>query len=77
MQMIDVRGEYSRWGIMSNATTQWTVSDILAELSRNRVHLQALGVRSLGLFGSYRRGIVRPESDIDFLVDLAQPSFNN
>lgn len=54
----------------------WTADDVMAELARNRVRLQALGVRSLGLFGSYRRGTPRPDSDMDFLTDLERPSFD-
>jgi hypothetical protein len=61
---------------MSKTAIQWTVDDILNELTRNREHLQALGVRSLGLFGSYRNDVARPDSDMDFLVDLARPSFD-
>lgn len=61
---------------MSLTTRQWTATEVLAELTRNHTHLQALGVRSLGLFGSYRRGTPRADSDMDFLVDLAPPSFN-
>lgn len=62
---------------MSATTRQWTAPKVLAELHRNRVHLRTLGVRALGLFGSYRRGTPRPDSDMDFLVDLEQPSFDS
>jgi predicted nucleotidyltransferase len=31
-----------------------------------------LGVRRLGLFGSFARGEERPDSDIDILVEFAQ-----
>lgn len=55
---------------------QWTSAEVLAELARNRARLQTLGVRSLGLFGSYRRGTPRPDSDMDFLIDLERPSFD-
>lgn len=49
-------------------TTIRTKQDILNALHRNRSHLQALGVRRIGLFGSYVRGKQRPDSDIDLLV---------
>ena len=62
---------------MNSMIQQWTVPEVLAELSRNRARLRILGVRSLGLFGSYSRGTPRPDSDMDFLVDLEQPSFAN
>jgi len=55
---------------MSSTDKQWTVAAVLAERTRNHTRLQVLGVRSLGLFGSYRRGTQRADSDIDFLVDL-------
>jgi hypothetical protein len=50
--------------------------DVLAELAQNRAYLQSIGVRSIGLFGSYRTGTARADSDMDFLVDLAQPTLN-
>lgn len=56
---------------------QWKAGEVLAELQRNQAWLRGLGVRALGLFGSYRRGTPRPESDMDFLVDLEQPSFDS
>ncbi len=62
---------------MSSAARQWTAPDVLAELTRNRAWLQSLGVRSIGLFGSYRTGMARPDSDMDFLVEMTQPSFNS
>jgi hypothetical protein len=62
---------------MSITTRQWTASEVLAELQRNQTWLRGLGVRAIGLFGSYRRGTPRPESDMDFLVDLEQPSFDS
>jgi predicted nucleotidyltransferase len=57
-------------------TRQRTTAEVLAELQRNQAWLRGLGVRALGLFGSYRRGTPRPESDMDFLVDMEQPSFD-
>lgn len=33
------------------------------------------GVEEIGLFGSYARNETRPESDLDFLVKLNEPSF--
>lgn len=55
---------------------QWTAAEVLAELTRNRTRLRSLGVRSLGLFGSYRRGTPQPNSDMDFLTDMEHPSFD-
>ncbi len=61
---------------MSVTTRQWTAAKVLAELQRNQDWLRSLGVRALGLFGSYRHGTPHPGSDMDFLVDMEQPSFD-
>jgi len=41
--------------------------------------LASLGVRSIGLFGSYVRGQQTPDSDVDILVEFAvgQHTFDN
>ena len=44
--------------------------DILAVLCENRALLRSLGVRRLGLFGSFVRGEQRVDSDVDFLVEF-------
>lgn len=47
-----------------------TKQGILDALHENGDHLRSLGVRRIGLFGSYVRGEERPESDIDLLVEF-------
>ena len=47
-----------------------TKQDILAVLYENRALLRSLGVRRLGLFGSFVRGEQRVDSDVDFLVEF-------
>ncbi len=47
-----------------------TKQDILATLEQNRSRLRALGVKKIGLFGSFVRGEQRPDSDIDLLVEF-------
>jgi uncharacterized protein len=47
-----------------------TKQDILNVLDRNGSHLRRLGVKKIGLFGSFVRGEQRPESDIDLLVEF-------
>jgi uncharacterized protein len=47
-----------------------TKEDILNVLEQNRLHLQGLGVRRIGLFGSYIRGEQRSDSDIDLLAEF-------
>lgn len=50
---------------------------ILAILKQNSQQLKQFGVRKIGLFGSYRRGTPQKESDMDFLVQLDNPSFDD
>ncbi|GAB4161332.1 MAG: nucleotidyltransferase family protein [Cyanobacteria bacterium J069] len=45
--------------------------DVIALVQAHRVQLQALGVKSLDLFGSVARDEARPDSDVDFLVEFA------
>ena len=60
---------------LSYDVSRMTTSDILEALGHEGPSLRALGVRSLGLFGSYRRGTPHAESDLDFLVVFERPSF--
>ncbi len=55
---------------------QWTAPNIIETLEAHRQTLTLLGVRKLGLFGSYKRGMAGPNSDIDFLVTLEDISFD-
>jgi len=50
--------------------------DVLKVIEQNQATLRKLGVRRLGLFGSYARGEATPESDLDFVVELADKSFD-
>ncbi len=43
---------------------------ILALLEMNKNRIQALGVKRLGLFGSFIRGEQRVDSDVDLLVEF-------
>jgi predicted nucleotidyltransferase len=55
-----------------------TKQDFLDAIDQNRSHLMALGVKRIGLFGSFVRGEQRPDSDIDLLVefDTGQKTFD-
>lgn len=48
--------------------------EILERLAARRADLASFGVKSLALFGSVARGEVRPESDLDILVEFAGPA---
>jgi hypothetical protein len=50
--------------------------EILKRVQANSSSLRRLGVRRLGLFGSYARGRATRSSDIDFLVEFDRKSFD-
>lgn len=47
-----------------------TKQDIINVLDQNQSRLRALGVKRIGLFGSFVRGEQRLDSDIDLLVEF-------
>ena len=56
-----------------------TKADIVRALSEHRHRIDALGVRRVGLFGSFVRGDQKPESDVDLLVEFepGRKTFDN
>jgi len=52
---------------------------VLELITEQRPRLRALGVRRLGLFGSFVRGEQRADSDVDLLVEFTpgQKTFDN
>jgi len=62
---------------MDTPKTQLDAQIILRTLSEHSEKLYALGARKLGLFGSFVRGEQTPESDIDILVTMARPSYDD
>lgn len=50
--------------------------EIIKLIEQNETILRRLGVRRLGLFGSYARGEATPGSDLDFVVELSEKSFD-
>jgi hypothetical protein len=51
---------------------------ILNQLRHDKDILErSYGVTKIGLFGSYAKGQAHPDSDIDFLVEFKQPSFDS
>jgi len=48
-------------------------NEALRILREHRGELDALGIRSLSLFGSVARDEAGPESDVDLLVEFAEP----
>jgi hypothetical protein len=45
-------------------------NQLLALLIKHKKHLKTLGVKDVGLFGSFVKGKSTPQSDIDILVDF-------
>lgn len=56
-----------------------TKEGIIDAISKSRAELYSLGVRSIGLFGSFVRGESGAQSDVDILVefDAAKKTFDN
>jgi len=54
-----------------------TRDDILATIHANEARLRELSVRELDLFGSFVRGDATDASDIDFLVEFDDKTFDN
>jgi hypothetical protein len=50
--------------------------DVFTILAAHTDTLRRLGVRRLGLFGSCARGEATANSDLDFVVDFAEKSFD-
>ena len=51
--------------------------EVLTRVAAHRDELVALGVEELSLFGSFARGEEREHSDLDFIVQLRQNSFDS
>ena len=55
-----------------------TKDHILDQLKIERAYIKSqFGVISIGLFGSYAKDEQKPESDIDLIVELSSPTFDN
>ncbi len=57
----------------SKSQVRWTAEEILDVLSKNREKLQKMGVRKLGLFGSYIRNEQNQESDMEVSIPKTEP----
>jgi predicted nucleotidyltransferase len=60
--------------LVAQQTSELTLDAILDALAQHRGELKTLGVRTLGVFGSFCRGEAHAESDIDFLVTMERPT---
>lgn len=50
--------------------------DLLVALSANSEAIKSYGVNSLGFFGSFSKGTVNDQSDVDLLVDFVPEKKN-
>lgn len=57
------------------ANKKLTKAEIIATLRSHKMEISALGVKSIGLFGSYARDTAKTGSDIDLLVELEYTSY--
>ena len=54
-----------------------TKAEIIRRLKEEKPYLiRNFGVVDIGLFGSYAKGKVREDSDIDIIVELIEPRFD-
>jgi len=49
-----------------------TADSILKTLAEHRERIRSLGIRRIGVFGSFARGEEREESDIDILIEFEE-----
>ncbi len=56
----------------SSKANELNSKEVLAALKANKVKIRDLGVREIGLFGSYAKNEQTPESDIDILVEFSE-----
>ena len=55
-----------------------SAQDILRFLAENKAELdRRFGVRRIGLYGSYASGTQRADSDVDLVVELREPRFDD
>ena len=55
-----------------------SAQDILRFLAQNKAELdRRFGVRRIGLYGSYASGTQRADSDVDLVVELREPKFDD
>ncbi|MCA9520960.1 MAG: nucleotidyltransferase family protein, partial [Myxococcales bacterium] len=71
----DVAGYLVDIGVVFRMT-ELTRDEILATLASRGDELRRLGVVRLGLFGSFAVGAANERSDLDFLVELDQQTFD-
>ena len=54
-----------------------TKATIVDALRQHRPDLLRLGVKTIGLFGSYAKDTFSDSSDLDFVVEFSTPTYDN
>jgi hypothetical protein len=55
-----------------------TRENILSVLKEYKEYFdEQLGVRTIGLFGSYAKGMQKESSDVDIFIDIQTPDYNS
>lgn len=58
--------------------TKDTIQNVVQKIAEIRQELnERFSVRQIGIFGSFTSGNVRPDSDVDIIVELGKPTFDN
>lgn len=60
-----------------NSRKTLTHMEIITLLQQQQQYLKNFSVKKIGLFGSYAAGGQQLKSDIDFVVEFEEPSFEN
>lgn len=61
----------------SNQKRLLSPDKIVKTLEKNHAQLRGFGVKKIGLFGSYLKKPNKRSSDLDFIVQLKKPTFDN
>lgn len=62
---------------MKVSNRKLVATEIISLLEKHNNALKKFKVRRIGLFGSFVRGEQKKHSDIDFLVEFDEPTFDN
>ena len=54
-----------------------TKADVVATLQQQRPELRRRGVKTIALFGSFAKDAQTDSSDLDFVVEFSEPTYDN
>jgi len=73
-----MKADNARGRIMANRMKTGTALKVVSKISDIRRELnERFTVKRIGVFGSSVRGDEGPESDVDIIVELVEPTFDN